>query len=251
MSTLETKLSNNPEVYRPYVEAAFQQATAQLEIDANPGIRTTDGGVWVAAWVWVADEELPEPIKEKKAIEAGMVAGFARTEQFYRDHGAELGITRDALRDMQDHQGDVAPFYDVDHRADPWSIRAKPEDVTESPALFKCAHPQCPGYPYKASDIRHPCDFPGDPPMPHVIVCGNPCDGFEFIGTFPTGEEANDYADQWLSNRDWWVTLLQAPAPAAEPNEDMDGDHASALASAGMGTDEDYGYYGPDDEGPF
>jgi hypothetical protein len=26
--------------------------------------------------------------------------------------------------------------------------------------------------------------------------------------------------------------------------EDMDGDHGSALASAGFGTDEDYGYYG-------
>ena len=28
------------------------------------------------------------------------------------------------------------------------------------------------------------------------------------------------------------------------PNEDMDGDHASALASAGFGTDEDYGDFG-------
>lgn len=27
-------------------------------------------------------------------------------------------------------------------------------------------------------------------------------------------------------------------------NDDMDGDHASALASAGFGTDEDYGFYG-------
>jgi len=27
----------------------------------------------------------------------------------------------------------------------------------------------------------------------------------------------------------------------------MDGDHESALASAGFGTDEDYGYYGGDD----
>lgn len=27
-------------------------------------------------------------------------------------------------------------------------------------------------------------------------------------------------------------------------NDSMDGDHASALASAGWGTDEDYGYYG-------
>jgi hypothetical protein len=27
-------------------------------------------------------------------------------------------------------------------------------------------------------------------------------------------------------------------------NEDMDGDHESGLASAGWGTDEDYGFYG-------
>jgi len=32
------------------------------------------------------------------------------------------------------------------------------------------------------------------------------------------------------------------------PGEDMDGDHQSALASAGFGTDEDYGYYGPCDD---
>lgn len=32
------------------------------------------------------------------------------------------------------------------------------------------------------------------------------------------------------------------------PGEDMDGDHASALASAGFGTDEDYGYFGGDGE---
>lgn len=33
-----------------------------------------------------------------------------------------------------------------------------------------------------------------------------------------------------------------------EPDDSMDGDHESALASAGMGTDEDYGYYGGGDE---
>jgi len=32
-----------------------------------------------------------------------------------------------------------------------------------------------------------------------------------------------------------------APDADAQPNESMDGDHASALASAGFGTDEDYG----------
>jgi hypothetical protein len=37
---------------------------------------------------------------------------------------------------------------------------------------------------------------------------------------------------------------LLADGPELLPGEDMDGDHASALASAGMGTDEDYGYYG-------
>jgi len=30
-------------------------------------------------------------------------------------------------------------------------------------------------------------------------------------------------------------------------DESMDGDFDSAMASAGMGTDEDYGYYGDDD----
>jgi len=33
-----------------------------------------------------------------------------------------------------------------------------------------------------------------------------------------------------------------------EPDESMDGDFDSGMASAGMGTDEDYGYYGGDEE---
>jgi hypothetical protein len=34
-----------------------------------------------------------------------------------------------------------------------------------------------------------------------------------------------------------------------EPGEDMDGDFDSAMASAGHGTDEDYGYFGdPEDD---
>ena len=33
-----------------------------------------------------------------------------------------------------------------------------------------------------------------------------------------------------------------------EYDDSMDGDHASALASAGFGTDEDYGYYGGGDD---
>lgn len=34
------------------------------------------------------------------------------------------------------------------------------------------------------------------------------------------------------------------PDWADQPNEDMDGDHTSALASAGWGTSEDYGDFG-------
>ena len=47
------------------------------------------------------------------------------------------------------------------------------------------------------------------------------------------------------------ATLLDIPLQmvydAIEPesyNDSMDGDHDSAMASAGFGTDEDYGYYG-------
>ena len=32
-----------------------------------------------------------------------------------------------------------------------------------------------------------------------------------------------------------------------EPDDSMDGDHDSAMISAGFGTDEDYGYYGEND----
>jgi Protein of unknwon function (DUF3008) len=34
----------------------------------------------------------------------------------------------------------------------------------------------------------------------------------------------------------------------AEPDDSMDGDHDSAMASAGFGSDEDYGYYGNDED---
>jgi hypothetical protein len=33
-----------------------------------------------------------------------------------------------------------------------------------------------------------------------------------------------------------------------EPNDSMDGDHDSAMASAGFGTDEDYGYFGGNED---
>ena len=41
--------------------------------------------------------------------------------------------------------------------------------------------------------------------------------------------------------------IIREGYEVSEPDDSMDGDHASGLASAGFGTDEDYGYYG--DEG--
>ena len=41
--------------------------------------------------------------------------------------------------------------------------------------------------------------------------------------------------------------IIREGYEVSEPDDSMDGDHESGLASAGFGTDEDYGYYG--DEG--
>lgn len=41
-------------------------------------------------------------------------------------------------------------------------------------------------------------------------------------------------------------TCMKNANDSEEYGEDMDGDHESGLASAGFGTDEDYGHYGED-----
>ena len=38
--------------------------------------------------------------------------------------------------------------------------------------------------------------------------------------------------------------IIGSAEPDERPDESMDGDHDSAMASAGWGTDEDYGYFG-------
>lgn len=52
-------------------------------------------------------------------------------------------------------------------------------------------------------------------------------------------EEINEFAKAALEN----VLRTEDDFVPYEPNESMDGDHASALASAGWGTDEDYGHF--------
>lgn len=55
-----------------------------------------------------------------------------------------------------------------------------------------------------------------------------------------------EYDQEAADAREAWADVLD-PQPEGldypEPSDDMDGDHASALASAGFGTDEDYGCF--------
>lgn len=59
-------------------------------------------------------------------------------------------------------------------------------------------------------------------------------------------DDYNDFNEMVEDNADenWWAD--RAEDDADEYDDSMDGDHESALASAGWGTDEDYGYYGED-----
>ena len=52
-------------------------------------------------------------------------------------------------------------------------------------------------------------------------------------------------AERYNINRED-VELIADEMMEQEYNDSMDGDHDSAMASAGWGTDEDYGYYGED-----
>lgn len=75
--------------------------------------------------------------------------------------------------------------------------------------------------------------------MSHPDPCFDPENSYEDDEMNPNYDDSNDfYADgveaddmiQWEDDYD----------------DSMDGDHDSAMESAGWGTDEDYGYYGED-----
>jgi hypothetical protein len=67
----------------------------------------------------------------------------------------------------------------------------------------------------------------------------------EFTPTLDGQVCCDAYCAEMLEKRTGEVT----PAPEIEEDyhDDLDGDHGSALASAGWGTDEDYGCYGGED----
>jgi hypothetical protein len=51
--------------------------------------------------------------------------------------------------------------------------------------------------------------------MPHIIIAGNPVDGFEYIGPFSNGAAAFNYinTDPHLPDGDVWTARLDVPAP--------------------------------------
>jgi hypothetical protein len=69
---------------------------------------------------------------------------------------------------------------------------------------------------------------------------------------FPTVADNDDFwvnqreLDEYNADDDTWE---DEEGDFDDYDDSMDGDHESALASAGWGTDEDYGYYGEDEGG--
>ncbi len=43
-----------------------------------------------------------------------------------------------------------------------------------------------------------------------ILIKGNPVDGFEFVGPFPSNEDAMEHGDSVKT--DWWVAELEEPA---------------------------------------
>ena len=72
-------------------------------------------------------------------------------------------------------------------------------------------------------------------------------DEFESNGGECYDYECDEPEDQFLDS-EWEDRLNGGPYPEECYDDSMDGDAESALASAGHGTDEDYGYYGGGDE---
>lgn len=51
-----------------------------------------------------------------------------------------------------------------------------------------------------------------DPNTPHIIVTGNPIDGFSFIGPFPHVQAAAEHGNSDGDlDAEWWVAPLEAP----------------------------------------
>lgn len=46
---------------------------------------------------------------------------------------------------------------------------------------------------------------------PHIVITGNPVQGFFFYGPFQSETEAVDWAEREQSDFEWWIAPLQEP----------------------------------------
>jgi hypothetical protein len=52
-------------------------------------------------------------------------------------------------------------------------------------------------------------------PEQYIIICGNPADGFNYIGPFESRDEASAHAAN-DTPAEWWIVALEAPAHATD-----------------------------------
>lgn len=45
----------------------------------------------------------------------------------------------------------------------------------------------------------------------YVLVIGNPGDGFQIVGPFEDGNDANEWADAHARGMEWWAMRVQQP----------------------------------------
>ena len=48
-----------------------------------------------------------------------------------------------------------------------------------------------------------------------ILICGSPADGFQIVGLFADGGDAESYAEDH-SLRDWWIAELTSPEAFAD-----------------------------------
>lgn len=51
-----------------------------------------------------------------------------------------------------------------------------------------------------------------DPTAPHIVIIGDPVDGFRYYGPFPNWDEASDWTETDCRDCDWWIAPLIAPS---------------------------------------
>jgi hypothetical protein len=50
----------------------------------------------------------------------------------------------------------------------------------------------------------------------HIVILGDPINGFTYIGPFPTKADADEYVDNDASDDYAWIVMLTAPGDALE-----------------------------------